>query len=98
MGGSIPEQPMGDISVVLPQGYGDFKHVAERIYLEASRRSLVQTTVYRVGQIAGPTTTSGQCNPHEWLPTPIAASKAMGKIPQNLGSTIVDWVPVVRWA
>lgn len=94
-GPTIPEQPMEDSSVVLVQGYGESKHVAERICLEASRRSLVPTTVHRVGQIAGPTTTSGKWNPHEWLPTIIATSKSLGKIPQNLGSsTTVDWVPV----
>lgn len=96
-GPTIPEQPIEDSSVVLVQGYGESKHVAERICLEASRRSLVPTTVHRVGQIAGPTTTSGKWNPQEWLPTIIATSKSLGKIPQNLrSSTTVDWVPVVR--
>ncbi|KAJ5309183.1 hypothetical protein N7508_004562 [Penicillium antarcticum] len=93
MGSSIPEEPM-DSNVVLSQGYGESKHVAERICLEASRRSDVPTTVYRVGQIAGPTSRSGQWNPHEWLPMIIATSKAMGKIPTRLGSMPVDWVPV----
>ncbi|KUM60291.1 hypothetical protein ACN42_g6826 [Penicillium freii] len=96
MGASIPEVPIGDIAVVLPQGYGESKYIAERICLEASQRSHVPTSVYRVGQIAGPTTTRGQWNPQEWLPTIIATSKAMGKIPNRLGSTAVDWVPV--WA
>jgi nucleoside-diphosphate-sugar epimerase/acyl-CoA synthetase (AMP-forming)/AMP-acid ligase II len=95
MGSIVPEVPMEDVSVVLPQGYGESKHVAERICLEASRRSRVPTTVYRVGQIAGPTTPSGEWNRHEWLPTIIATSKAMGKIPNRLGSISVDWVPVV---
>ena len=95
MGSVVPELPMEDSSVVLPQGYGESKHVAERICLEASRRSRVPTTVYRVGQIAGPTTSSGEWNRHEWLPTVIATSKAMGKIPNRLGSMPVDWVPVV---
>jgi thioester reductase-like protein len=85
-----------DSNVVLSQGYGESKHVAERICLAASRRSGVSTTVYRVGQIAGPTNRNGQWNPHEWLPTIIATSKAMGKIPNRLGSMPVDWVPVVR--
>lgn len=96
MGDLVPEKPMEDTSVVLPQGYSESKHIAERICLEASQLSLVPTTVYRVGQIAGPTTTNGLWNPHEWLPTLIATSKAIGKIPQKLGSMTVDWVPVVR--
>ncbi|CAG8130357.1 unnamed protein product [Penicillium salamii] len=94
MGASVPEIPMEDSAVVLAQGYGESKHVAERICLEASRRSHVPTTVYRVGQIAGPKSSSGQWNPHEWLPTIIATSKALGKIPNRLGSMPVDWVPV----
>lgn len=95
MGPLVPEVPMENSSVVLPQGYGESKHVAERICLEASRRSHVPTSVYRVGQIAGPTTVSGKWNSHEWLPTIVATSKAMGKIPSSLGAMPVDWVPVV---
>jgi hypothetical protein len=40
----------------------------------------VRTTIYRVGQIAGPTTQQGQWNPDEWLP-------AMEAI--HLGSTVL---------
>lgn len=96
MGPAVPEVPMEDCAVVLAQGYGESKHVAERICLEASRRSRVATTIYRVGQIAGPTSPSGQWNPHEWLPTIIATSKALGKVPNRLGAMAVDWIPVVR--
>lgn len=95
-GSPIPEMPMEDSSVVLAQGYGESKHVAERICLEASSRASVRTSIYRVGQIAGPTTKSGLWNPQEWLPTIIATSKALGKVPEQLGAMAVDWVPVVR--
>ncbi|KAJ5612020.1 hypothetical protein N7510_005214 [Penicillium lagena] len=94
MGSSVPEVPMEDYAVALAQGYGESKHVGERICLEASRRSRVATTIYRVGQIAGPTSPSGQWNPHEWLPTIIATSKALGKVPNRLGSMAIDWIPV----
>ncbi|KAJ5257252.1 hypothetical protein N7478_013356 [Penicillium angulare] len=94
MGPLVPETPMGSASVVLSQGYGESKHIAERICLEASRKSGVPTSVYRVGQIAGPTTTDGEWNPHEWLPTIIATSKSISKIPDSLGSMAVDWIPV----
>ncbi|KAL1860034.1 putative NRPS-like protein biosynthetic cluster [Paecilomyces lecythidis] len=97
LGPLVPEKPM-DSSVVAPQGYAEAKYIAERICLEASRRSQVPTTIYRVGQIAGPTTASGQWNPHEWLPTIVATSKAMWKIPNRLGSMEVDWVPVDKLA
>lgn len=94
-GSPIPEIPLEDSSAVLAQGYGESKHVAERICLEASRRASVRTSVYRVGQIAGPTTKSGLWNTQEWLPSIIATSKALGKVPDQLGAMVVDWVPVV---
>lgn len=91
----VPEIPMENASVTLRQGYGESKHVAERICLEASRKSGVPTSVYRVGQIDGPTTSNGGWNPHEWLPTIISTSKAIGKLHNSLGSMAVDWIPVV---
>ena len=91
----VPEAPMEKCGAVLQQGYSESKHVAERICLEASRQAGVPTTVFRVGQIAGPTTKEGIWNTQEWLPTIVATSKAIGKVPNALGSMPVDWVPVV---
>lgn len=95
MGPSVPESPMETPDMVLEQGYGESKHVAERICLEASRTAAVPTTVFRVGQIAGPDTRMGMWNPHEWIPTVIATSKAIGKVPLELGGWPVDWISVV---
>lgn len=94
-GPAVPEMPLENCDVVLQQGYGESKHIGERICLAAARRSGIPTTVLRVGQIAGPTTEKGQWNRQEWLPTIIATSKAMGKIPSALGSWPVDWIPIV---
>lgn len=94
-GRPVPETLIEDCDVVLPQGYGESKHIGERICLEASRRSGVPTTVHRVGQIAGPTTQKGIWNRQEWLPTLVATSKATGKVPDNLGAMQIDWIPVV---
>lgn len=91
----VPEAPVENPDVTLPQGYGESKHVAERICLAVSRCAGVPTTILRVGQIAGPTLEKGLWNRQEWLPTIIATSKAMGKIPSDLGTTSVDWIPVV---
>ncbi|KAF7131232.1 hypothetical protein CNMCM5793_004282 [Aspergillus hiratsukae] len=88
---AVPESPM-DLDAVLKQGYGESKHVGERICLEASRRSGVPTSVLRVGQIAGPDTRLGLWNPHEWLPSLVKTSKSMGKVPDGLGSFLVDWI------
>ena len=95
MGGSIPEVPMETPDMVLQQGYGESKHVAERMCLEASRTAAVPTSVFRVGQIAGPDTRMGIWNPHEWVPTLVATSKAIGKVPLDLGGCAVDWISVV---
>lgn len=95
MGPNVPELPMETPDVVLEQGYGESKHVAERIYLEASRTAAVPTSVFRVGQIAGPDTRMGIWNPNEWIPTVVATSKAIGKVPLELGGWPVDWISVV---
>ncbi|KAF7586115.1 hypothetical protein BBP40_009428 [Aspergillus hancockii] len=94
MGPVVPELPLEDVEAVMKQGYGESKHVAERMCQIASQKARVPTTVFRVGQIAGPTTKSGLWNPDEWLPTIVATSKALGKVPSDLGSTSIDWVPV----
>jgi thioester reductase-like protein len=95
-GPSVLEIPFEDPDVVLRQGYGESKHIAERICAIASIRSAVPTSIHRVGQIGGPTTTMGQWNPQEWLPSIIATSKTIGQVPQSLGNMQVDWVPVVH--
>jgi aryl carrier-like protein len=92
----IPELPFEDCGVTLRQGYGEAKHICERIFLAASRTSGVPISIHRLGQIAGPCTESGYWNPHEWLPALVATSKSIGKIPSTLGAFPVDWVPVVR--
>ncbi|KAE8375247.1 hypothetical protein BDV26DRAFT_299832 [Aspergillus bertholletiae] len=94
MGPVVPELPFENADAVLKQGYGESKHVAERMCTIASRKACIPTTIFRVGQIAGPTTKSGLWNPDEWLPTIVATSKALGKVPNDIGSMPIDWVPV----
>ncbi|OJJ69834.1 hypothetical protein ASPBRDRAFT_45119 [Aspergillus brasiliensis CBS 101740] len=94
MGSTIPESPLEDSKACPSQGYGESKYISERICHEASRRSGVPTTVYRVGQIAGPATAKGLWNPQDWLPTIIKTSKAIGLVPDTLGSRVVDWIAV----
>ncbi|KAF7154930.1 hypothetical protein CNMCM5623_003188 [Aspergillus felis] len=91
---AVPELPMETVDAVLKQGYGESKHVGERICLEASRRSGVPTSILRVGQIAGPDSRLGLWNPHEWLPSLVKTSKSMGKVPDALGNFLVDWIAV----
>lgn len=91
----IPELPFEDCDVTLRQGYGEAKHVCERICLAASQTAGVPISIHRLGQIAGPCTESGFWNVQEWLPAIVATSKSLGKIPSTLGAFPVDWIPVV---
>ncbi|KAJ5222267.1 uncharacterized protein N7469_008507 [Penicillium citrinum] len=93
-GPSIPEIIFTDPSSVLRQGYGESKHVSERICAAASAKCGVPTSIHRVGQIGGPTTEKGVWNKQEWVPALVATSKTIKQIPSSLGSVSVQWVPV----
>lgn len=93
-GPAVPSESIEDIEVVLPQGYGESKHIGERICLTASRHSGVPITIHRVGQVAGPTMEKGLWNRQEWVPAIVATSKSLGLVSETLGSTSVDWIPV----
>ncbi|KAH0588812.1 Polyketide synthase HetM [Termitomyces sp. J132] len=78
--GAVPEDVMDDVQVALGGGYGEAKHVAERILL----RSGLQALSFRVGQISGgrprgvwPTT--------EWFPILVKSSVSLGMIPDAPG-------------
>jgi thioester reductase-like protein len=94
-GPSIPEIIFDDPSSALRQGYGESKHVAERICAAASAKCGVPTSIHRVGQIGGPTTEKGIWNKQEWVPSLVATSKTIKQIPKGLGSVSVQWVSVV---
>ena len=93
--GPVPETAMHDSSVAGYMGYGESKHVAERLLEAASSTSGVPVTVCRVGQIAGPVVegAKGVWPRQEWLPSMIKSSKTLGLLPETLGSR-VDWIPV----
>ncbi|KAJ5151090.1 NRPS-like protein biosynthetic cluster [Penicillium canariense] len=93
-GPSIPEIIFDDPSSVLRQGYGESKHISERICATASAKCGVPTSIHRVGQIGGPTSELGMWNTQEWVPSLVAASKTIKQIPNSLGSVTVQWVPV----
>ncbi|KAI5273178.1 acetyl-CoA synthetase-like protein [Aureobasidium subglaciale] len=92
--GFVPEVFMQDNSLPFPQGYGESKHVGGAMLALAAEKSNIPCTIVRVGQLAGPTAEKGLWNRQEWLPSIVASSKAIGKIPRTLGNEdIVDWVP-----
>ncbi|KAL9579715.1 MAG: hypothetical protein Q9212_004940 [Teloschistes hypoglaucus] len=91
----VPEYIFDDPSVSLPMGYAQSKHIAERILDQAAKVAGLRTTICRVGQVAGPVGQSGIWNRREWLPSLIASSKYLRKIPVSLeASNNIDWIPV----
>jgi len=89
----VSEDPQKDFRVASQLGYGESKHVSERILSIASERSGVPINNFRVGQIAGPLKKNGgQWNKTEWLPCLIKSSLELGVIPASLPP--IDWIPV----
>jgi len=95
-GQPTPETPVNEYRIAKDLGYGESKHVAERILGIASERSGIAASILRPGQIAGPIASEkGQWNLSEWLPSLIKTSKSLGRVPDTLGYfTDVDWIPV----
>ncbi|KAJ6033651.1 hypothetical protein N7444_011422 [Penicillium canescens] len=91
---AVPETIVEDAALVPYQGYAEAKHVAERVCAAASSRSGLHVTIYRVGQLGGPTTEKGVWNKEEWLPSLIATAKTIGQIPRTLGQVPINWIPV----
>ena len=95
-GQRVPEQILEDWSVSQPNGYAESKHVSEQLLARASSLGN-PATVCRVGQIAGPVLHGGkgEWQKQEWLPSLIASSLFLKKIPSSLGAMDeVDWLPV----
>ena len=95
----VPELIVPNFSIPAQMGYGESKHVAERLLDYASRTFEVPVAVCRVGQIAGPAKTGGSSwNRREWLPSLVISSKFLGMLPASLGggesSDVVDWIPI----
>lgn len=91
----VPEDIIEEWRVAYDTPYGQSKFVSERILDAAAKVAGVPTAVCRVGQIAGPTMAAGIWPKHEWLPSLIASSKYLGKLPGSLGKLErVDWIPV----
>ncbi|KAK2873644.1 hypothetical protein FQN49_002197 [Arthroderma sp. PD_2] len=90
----VTEEPPPSWDVASPLGYGQSKHVAERILTIASKQSNIPITILRLGQIAGPTTSTiaGSWPTDEWLPTLARISKSISLIPNDLPE--IDWIPV----
>ncbi|MCJ1263084.1 hypothetical protein MMC22_002954 [Lobaria immixta] len=92
----VPETPVESYNVASDMGYGQSKNVSERILSAASERCNIPVTILRIGQIAGPSTTSSSGSSSwrkdEWVPSLVQTSKVLKLIPSC--SLAVDWIPV----
>lgn len=92
---AIPEEIIESWEAAADTGYSRAKLVAERILAAASVIFDIPAAVVRVGQIAEPSTHLGEWPKQEWLPSILASSKIVGKLPSTLGYLeVIDWVPV----
>ena len=91
----VPEILLWDFSLPLSTGYAESKFLAEQLLLGST--SLVDISICRVGQIAGPALSDkGVWKPAEWLPSLIKSSKYLKLLPESLSSSMtdLDWIPV----
>ena len=88
----VPERHIDDVSAVPEMGYAQSKYVAEKVLSIASERCGVPFSVLRIGQIAGPVTTTGVWPETEWFPALLKTSESLGLIPNSLPP--VDWIQI----
>ena len=91
----VPETPLWDFSLPLGTGYAESKFLAEHLLLRSA--SIVDISICRVGQIAGPALSDkGVWKKGEWLPSLIKSSQYLRLLPHSLGSSMteLDWIPV----
>ncbi|CAG8045194.1 unnamed protein product [Penicillium olsonii] len=91
----IVREEAHDISCVLPQGYAESKHIAERLCEFSSKQSGSRIAIHRVGQLGGPSNLSGgMWNTRDWFSSLVKSSLTMRRVPDSLGPMQVDWVPI----
>jgi thioester reductase-like protein len=92
----VPERQLegpDSYRVASPLGYGQSKHVSEKILVQASIKSGIPVTILRVGQVAGSTRDTGSpWSTDEWIPSLAAISKTLRLIPLDIPP--IDWIPV----
>ena len=94
--GKTPERIIHDAASPARNGYAESKYIAELLLDYASRKLSINTSIARVGQLAGAAKYSGLWNKSEWFPSLILSSLHLGLIPESLGPTFgkIDWVPI----
>jgi thioester reductase-like protein/acyl-CoA synthetase (AMP-forming)/AMP-acid ligase II/aryl carrier-like protein len=95
LSGRVPEELYTEWHTPQDMGYARSKFVSELLLDRAARESGIPAVICRVGQIAGPTTSDGIWPKQEWVPSLIASSKYLGKLPDSLGEMeVIEWIPV----
>ena len=92
----IPEEVISADSAPGPNGYAESKFISESLLGHAARKLSIDTTIARVGQIAGPVHHAGIWKKAEWFPSLVISSLHVGAIPDSLGTTLgnIDWMPI----
>ncbi|KAH8110853.1 acetyl-CoA synthetase-like protein [Phellopilus nigrolimitatus] len=83
-----PEEPLATPDTAIGTGYAESKWVSEHILQIASEKTELSATVVRCGQMTGGP--SGAWNTHEWFPSLIKSSIALGMLPDANG--VVSWL------
>ena len=96
---SVPETVPDDFNLAAQMGYGESKHLSERILDEIAKSIdpfMTNFNILRIGQIAGPSAVKrGRWSENEWFPSLIQTSKELDILPETLGTyEMIDWTPV----
>ncbi|KAI0684699.1 male sterility protein-domain-containing protein [Cytidiella melzeri] len=89
----IPELPLTSVSHVVQHGYALSKYAAEQILEEATSATPLRASIVRSGQIAGSLST-GAWNSNEYMPGILRACVRSGKVPEDLFSVPLRWLPL----
>ncbi|CCM00168.1 uncharacterized protein FIBRA_02196 [Fibroporia radiculosa] len=79
-----------DPIVAIDSGYTESKWVSEQVLAVAMKQNLVHPIIVRISQLCGGQ--NGAWKMTEWVPCLVAASYAMGCLPDAVGN--VSWMPV----
>jgi len=91
----VAEERLDDLSIAMG-GYGQSKLVSSLILDDARERLGVPSASIRVGQIGGSRQEKARMwNKQEWLPSLVASSVYLGKLPGRIGPMDqIDWLPI----
>ncbi|GKZ16828.1 putative PKS/NRPS-like protein biosynthetic cluster [Aspergillus brasiliensis] len=93
--GGVPERFVRDAELPMHIGYSESKYVAELMLDEAARVAGLNTSIVRLGQVGGPTTSTGVWNTSDVFPIVLATSIKLGMVPIITGfGGAVDWIPL----